>query len=118
MLTRLKARLTAEEFQELKIDVGVRKTFSKVEMSETKENEGTPSISEKAFFEAFMTMKSMVEELYSERRERSKGASSVKAEEGEGAGGGGGLRALPILLILFSFLVILLMIIKRKILVL
>ena len=36
-----------------------------------------------------MTMKSMVEELYSEKREREKGASSVKTEEGEGAGGGG-----------------------------
>ena len=48
-----------------------------------------PQYQKKTLFEAFMTMKSMVEELYSERREREKGASSIKTEEGEGAGGGG-----------------------------
>ena len=89
MLTQSKAKLTAEELQALKIEVGARKTYSRVEMSETREDGGTPSISKKDFFEAFMTMKSMVEELYTERRERTKGASLVKTEEGEGAGGGG-----------------------------
>ena len=73
----------------MKNEVGARKTYSKVEMSKTREDGGTPSISEKDFFEAFMTMKSMVKELYSEIRERENGASSVKTEEGEGAGGGG-----------------------------
>ena len=50
MLTRSKAKLTTEELQTLKIEVGVRKTFSKVEMSETREDGGTPSISETNLF--------------------------------------------------------------------
>ena len=47
MLTQSKAKITAEELQALKIEVGARKAFPKVEMSETREDGGTPSISEK-----------------------------------------------------------------------
>ena len=49
MLTQSKAKLIVEELQALKIEVGARKTFSKVEMYETREDGGTPSISEKNF---------------------------------------------------------------------
>jgi hypothetical protein len=83
MLTRLKFKHGEGSLEEANPEIG--RVFRRREMASPRE--GHPFGSEEAFFEAFMAMKAMVEELYKDRKKVEEGGPSRTTAKVEGDGG-------------------------------